>query len=53
MIQILFPLSLFINLNFVLATTIHLEWNLDWVQNGNPDALFSRLVIGVNDEWVR
>ncbi|KAL7276175.1 hypothetical protein RUND412_000868 [Rhizina undulata] len=36
--------------NCVLAATVTYDWNLTWV-NRNPDSLYERRVIGINNEW--
>ncbi len=35
----------------VLAGTKEVWWNITYVENANPDGLFQRRVIGVNNTW--
>src|SRR6266540_1143075 len=35
----------------VLAGTKEVWWNITYVENANPDSLFQRRVIGVNNTW--
>lgn len=34
-----------------LAGVQELWWNVTYVENANPDGLYDRRVIGVNDTW--
>lgn len=35
----------------VLAGVKEIWWNITYVENANPDGLFERRVIGVNNAW--
>ena len=44
----LVPLSLTVG---VLAGVKEIWWNITYVEGANPDGLFERRVVGVNDTW--
>lgn len=36
---------------FVLAGVKEIWWNITYVKGANPDGLFERRVVGVNNSW--
>jgi len=37
--------------SLVLAGIHEIWWNITYVENANPDGLFERRVVGVNNTW--